>query len=178
LSRKFVFKIGSYIVRFRSKKVNALLYNLIYAASVEAALEKLDEKDLSRVRKLGYDSGVALIYDMADKVRQGLLGRNIDELIEQGKSAWYIYFGSKVETEVERKDNEVVVKIRDRECPSCMGRRYNGFYCEAMAAGHEGAQHAVVELLNLPVDVEVHETKCIARGDEYCEFTAIYRMKK
>ena len=178
MSRKLIFKIGSYIVRLRSKKSTGLLYNLIYAANVDVVLNKLKEKDLSRVRKLGYNSGVALIYDMADKVRQGLLGRNIDELIEQGKSAWYIYFGSKVETIVDRKDNEVVVKIRDRECPSCMGRRYDGFYCEAMAAGHEGAQYAVIELLNLPVDVEVHETKCIAKGDEYCEFTVIYKMRK
>lgn len=190
---KFLGSIGKYLYWWRAKKANKLLFHLGFIYSVYELYKLTNdfEKTMSIMNEMGLEAGKDIVYESMELAKP-VLSKSIKDLEVILKSSWYAFLGKqKIDYFEYIPPNDMgIEKIiwRCNKCMLCSGiesdsiledklSEMDGSYGGLMAGIFESFFGSIMEYAGRSFDIKVDETKCMARGDPYQEFTAIFIPK-
>lgn len=171
---------GAIAWRFLAEKLNAIAVKaLLHVLIGKIIEEKGVENTYSELKELGKRMAMWIYLHYLERARF-VANRVIDDWKEDNLG-WKFFTGKEFDEviyEIRDRGKTVILRLRSRNNPICkdMTSPDPRVKFSAMVAGiFEWASQQRKDEYGA-IDVKVDETKCLATGDEYCEFTFIWRF--
>lgn len=173
---KFLAKVRK---KFAMETVSSFTLRNLYVSSFTELLQRYGaNKAVERAFIWGFEMGHEYMLELKKDVEK-LKPRTDAPAI--ARMAWYIFSGRNL-SGVDAKwvsigdGRAFVVRFWDTDCPWCRNvdlTEKNIKMCAYPAGGYEGAYQTASFLMGLNNFVMVREIKCIAAGDDRCEFVIL-----
>jgi hypothetical protein len=193
--QKFLGKIGKHYYWWRAEKMSAVMMTFDVLECLRVLIKLNDgniEEALKDFRGIGIKAGETVAAELLGP-GELIFSRSVEDLPFILKVAWHIFFGEDLKTiEFHEKIKDEPIKITWTldHCIFCAGLKYEqelkfnrenmGEYNfgSVVAGAMEGAMNAILEFVESPYQATIKETKCIAAGDPFPEYTAYITEKE
>ncbi len=161
--------------RLGGSTVDTFTLNRVYLMAVTEISESLGpEESARRLFEWGYAMGHAYLLKLEKDMRA--YPPNLRTVRFIGRLAWYMFSGNDPQVEAWEEQGPggpwFHLSVRDPKSPWASGVSMGRRICHYPAGAYEAAGSTFFALVeDLGHYVVSRETKCIARGDEYCELT-------
>ena len=166
--------------RFFAEKINLIAVKALLHALVGKLIEEKGMENVyGELKEIGKRMGMWIYLHYLEKAR--FVAKSIKDDWKEDNLGWKFFTGKEFQTiiyEIRDGGKTVVIKCRSTDNPICKGLESPDprIKFSAIAAGIFEWASQQREADYGAINVIVDETKCLAAGDEYCEFTFIWEF--
>jgi len=193
--QKLLGMIGKHYYWWTAKKMSAVMMTFDFLECLRILVE-LNDGDIYKALKDFHDIGIKAGESVASELLgpgEMIFSRNIKDLPFILKVSWYIFFGENLKDIKFFEDENGQMKMiwtldrcifcaalkKEKELKINKETMKDESYGSVVAGAMEGAMNAVLNYVKSPYYVIVKETRCIAKGDPFPEYTAfIYKREE